>query len=104
MEAIAGGRARRFCQGQKFQRAGVHNPNTPEAWNDSPNVRASTNPYTEEFKECVALQAQYVYDTYGKFPATVPSIFLLTYVQAQHLDLEFYDHYFNTGAYITTHK
>jgi len=82
----------------------VYNSNTPRAWNDSPNVRASANPYTEEFKECVVLQAQYVYDTYGKFPATVPSIFLLTYVQAQHLDLEFYDHYFKTGAYITTHK
>ncbi len=82
----------------------MYNPNTPGARNDSPNVRASANPYTEEFKECVALQAQYVYDTYGKFPATVPTLFLLTYVQAQHLDLEFYDHYFKTGAYITTHK
>ena len=89
---------------RKFGEGGVYNPNTPGAWNDSPNVRASANPYTEEFKECVALQAQYVYDTYGKFPATVPSIFLLTYVQAQHLDLEFYDHYFKSGAYITTHK
>jgi len=89
---------------RKFGEGGVYNPNTPGAWNDSPNVRASANPYTEEFKECVALQAQYVYDTYGKFPATVPSIFLLTYVQAQHLDLEFYDHYFKTGAYLTTHK
>ncbi len=89
---------------RKFGEGGVYNLNTPGAWNDSPNVRASANPYTEEFKECVALQAQYVYDTYGKFPATVPSIFLLTYVQAQHLDLEFYDHYFKTGAYLTTHK
>ena len=89
---------------RKFGEGGVYNPNTPGAWNDSPNVGASANPYTEEFKECVALQAHYVYDTYGKFPATVPSIFLLTYVQAQHLDLEFYDHYFKTGAYLTSHK
>jgi hypothetical protein len=89
---------------RKFGEGGVYNPNTPGAWSDSPKVRASTNPYTEEFKECVALQAQYIYDTYGKFPATVPSIFLLTYLQAQHLDLEFYDHYFKPGAYLTTHK
>ena len=89
---------------RKFGEGGVYNPNTPGAWSDSPKVRASTNPYTEEFKECVALQAQYIYDTYGKFPATVPSIFLLTYLQAQHLDLEFYDHYFKAGAYLTTHK
>jgi hypothetical protein len=26
------------------------------------------------------------------------------YVQAHHLDLEFYDHYFKPGAYLTTHK
>ena len=59
---------------RKFGEEGVYNPNTPGAWSDSPKVRASANPYTEEFKECVALQAQYIYDTYGKFPATVPSI------------------------------
>jgi hypothetical protein len=39
-----------------------------------------------------------------EFPATVPSIFLLTYLQAQHIDLEFYDHYFKHGAYLSTHK
>jgi hypothetical protein len=90
---------------RKFGEGGVYNPNTPGAWNDSPKVRGSANPYTEEFKECVALQAQYIYDTYGKFPATIPSIFILTYVQAHHLDLDFYDHYFKPGtAYLTTHK
>ena len=42
--------------------AGVYSPNTPGAWSDSPKVRGSAAPYTEEFKECVALEAQYVYD------------------------------------------
>ena len=67
-------------------------------------VRGSVNPITEEVKDCIALQAQYIYDTYGKFPATIPSIFLLTYLQAQHIDLDFYDHYFKAGAYLSTHK
>jgi len=67
-------------------------------------VRGSAQPYTKEFKECVALQAQYIYDTCDKFPATIPSIFSITYVQAQHLDLDFYNHYFKPGAYLTTHK
>src|SRR5215831_6410663 len=71
---------------RKFGRGGVYNPNTPGAWNDTLKVRGSAQPYTEEFKECVAVQAQYIYDTYGKFPATIPSIFSLMYVQAQHLD------------------
>jgi len=90
---------------RKFGEGGVYNPNTPGAWSDSPKVRGNANPYTEEFKECVALQAQYIYDTYGKFPGTIQSIFAFMYVQAQHLDLDFYDHYFKPDtAYLTTHK
>ena len=51
----------------------------------------------------MALQAQYVLDTFGKFPGTVPTLFLLNYVQAHHLDLEFYDRFFKSGAYLATH-
>src|SRR5215216_1867588 len=90
---------------RKLGEGGVYNPNTPGAWTDSPKIRGSAAPYTEEFKECVALQAQYIYDTYGKFPGTVQSIFCFMYVQAQHLDLDFYNRYFKPeAAYLTTHK
>lgn len=89
---------------RKFGPGGVYNPNIPGAWNDSPKVRANAAPYTEEFKECVALQAQYIHDTYGKFPATVQSVYCFMYLQAHHLDLEFYDYHFSPGAYLTTHK
>ena len=89
---------------RKFGAGGVYNIETPGAWKESAKVRESANPITEEVKECAALQAQYVHDTYGKFPATIPSIFLLTYLQAQHIDLDFYDHYFKPGAYLSTHK
>ena len=85
---------------RKFGQGGVYNLETPGAWKDSAKVRSSAKPFTDEIKECVALQAQYIYDTYGKFPATIPSIFLLTYLQAQHIDLDFYDHYFKPGAYL----
>jgi hypothetical protein len=27
--------------------------------------------------ECVAIQAQYIFDSFGKFPATVPSLMIL---------------------------
>jgi hypothetical protein len=89
---------------RKFGDKGVYNPNTPGVWNDSPKVRENAAPYTEEFKECVALQAQYIYDTYGKFPGTVQSVFCYMYLQAHHLDLDFYNQYFKPGAYLTTHK
>ena len=42
-------------------------------------------------------------DRFGKFPGTVPSILIHTYLQAHHLDLEFYDDKFGPGAYLRTH-
>ena len=66
-------------------------------------MRSSAQVHDEHFRECVALQAQYVYDTFGKFPATVPTIFILMYLQTHHLDLEYYDTLFQPGAYLNTH-
>jgi hypothetical protein len=88
---------------RKFGPGGPFNPDTPGPWKESSRVRGSAQVHSEEFKACVALMAQYIYDRFGKFPGTVPSIFILMYLQAHHLDLEFYDHYFNPGAYLRTH-
>jgi hypothetical protein len=47
--------------------------------------------------------AQYTFDRFGKFPGTVPTIYILTYLQAHHLDLDFYDRHFKRGGYLKTH-
>ena len=91
-----------FAQ-RKFGPGGPFHSDTPGPWKESSRVRISAQVHSEEFKECVALQAQYIYDRFGKFPGTVPSIFSLMYLQAHHLDLEFYDHAFGPGAYLPTH-
>jgi hypothetical protein len=88
---------------RKFGQGGPFHPATPGAWTDSPGFRGGAQVHDEAFKACVALQAQYVLDTFGKFPGTVPTLFLLNYVQAHHLDLEFYDRFFKSGAYLATH-
>lgn len=59
--------------------------------------------HDERFKQLLALQAQYMFDTFGKFPATVPSVYILMYVQAQHIDTEYYDLYFKPGHYLPKH-
>jgi hypothetical protein len=89
---------------RKFGPGGPFHPNTPGPWKDSRQVRSAAQVHSEEFRECVALQAQYIYDTFGKFPATVPSIFTIMYLQAHHLDLEFYDRFYKPGAYLKTHE
>lgn len=88
---------------RKFGKGGPFHENTPGNWKESPKVRKAAQVHDARFRECVALQAQYVYDTFGKFPATVPSVFLLMYLQAHHLDLEFYDAFYQPGAYLSTH-
>ncbi len=88
---------------RKFGLGGPFHAETPGPWKNSAQVRSAAQVHSEEFKKCVALQAQYVFDTFGKFPGTVPSIFLITYLQAHHLDLEFYDKFYQPGAYLPTH-
>jgi hypothetical protein len=97
VEAVEAYAERKFGPGGPFHR------DTPGAWTDSPAFRTSAQVHDEQFKACVALEAQYVFDTFGKFPGTVPSVFILNYVQAHHLDLEFYDHHFRPGAYLPSH-
>lgn len=32
------------------------------------------------------LQATYIWDTSGKFPGTIPTVWIMNYLQAQHFD------------------
>ncbi|MHB8772761.1 MAG: hypothetical protein ACYC7J_17340 [Syntrophales bacterium] len=88
---------------RKFGPGGPFHPETPGPWKDSRAVRSAAQVHDQRFRDCVALQAQYVYDTFGKFPGTVPSMFLIMYLQAHHLDLDFYDAFHSPGAYLRTH-
>ena len=88
---------------RKFGPGGPLNAATPGPWRESSRVRSAAQFHDAEFQACVALMAQYVFDRFGKFPGTVPSIFILNYLQAHHLDLGFYDHHFQEGAYLQTH-
>ena len=88
---------------RKFGPGGPHSKETPGAWSESAAIRGAAERFSAEFKACVTLQAQYILDAFGKFPGTVPTVFCLNYVQAHHLDLDFYDRFFKPGAYLRTH-
>ncbi|NLL15203.1 MAG: hypothetical protein GX267_17530 [Fibrobacter sp.] len=91
-----------ICE-RKFGPGGPFHEQTPGPWKDSAKVRSSAQIHDEQFRQCVALQAQYILDTFGKFPGTTPSIFCFIYLQAHHLDLDFYDSYYKNGAYLQSH-
>ena len=92
-----------FAQ-RKFGPGGPYHPATPGAWTESSAIRASAEPYSDEFKACVTLQCEYTLGTWGKFPGTVPSVWVMNVLQAQHLDLDFYDRFFRPGAVLDTHR
>lgn len=88
---------------RKFGPGGPFHAETAGPWRETAQVRTNVPIHSEEAKACVAHMAQYIYDRFSRFPATVPSIFARIFLQAQHLDLGFYDHHFTPGAYLHTH-
>ena len=51
---------------QKFGNSGPYHAQTPGPWKATSEVRGSAAVYSEEFKECIALMAQHIYDRFGK--------------------------------------
>ncbi|WP_149181295.1 hypothetical protein [Streptomyces sp. TRM49041] len=89
---------------RKFGPEGAYDPSTPGAWRDTKAIKQGVTPYSEEFIDCLSEVAQYIYDTYGKFPNTFTTMVLSGYVQAVHLDTDFYDTHYQPGAYLPTHQ
>jgi hypothetical protein len=88
---------------RKFGPGGSYDPGTPGPWKDSSAVKGSVTPYSEEFVECLGEIAQYIYDKNGRFPGTYTTLVLPGFVQAHHIDTEYYDTHFQPGAYLETH-
>lgn len=96
--AVAAFAARKFGQG------GAYDTGTPGPWRDAAGVKATVTAYDDQFIACLGTVAQYVFDTYGKFPGSFTTIVLPGFVQAVHLDLEFYDKHYRDGSYLESHR
>jgi hypothetical protein len=88
----------------KFGPGGTYDPKRPGPFRDSETVKARVDRYTPEFVEMLGETAQYIYDTYGRFPATIPTFYMRCYTQAQHLDMDFYDKFYGPGFYLDSHR
>jgi hypothetical protein len=87
----------------KFGSNGAYDPTTPGPWKESGRIKQTVEPYSSDFVDCMTEMAQYIYNKYGKFPGTRSSIMLPSFVQAHHIDTDFYDKYYKEGAYLDTH-
>ncbi|HKJ60156.1 MAG TPA: hypothetical protein VKA37_13075 [Halobacteriales archaeon] len=89
---------------RKFGAGGAYDPDDDDGpWRKGPDVKESVTPYDDEEVECLAEVAGYVYQKHGKFPGTIPTMVLPGFVQAHHLDTEYYDAHYGPGAYLETH-
>lgn len=88
---------------RKFGAGGAYDATLPGPWRRSDEVKAGVEPYSDEFKDCLGVIAQHVLDTYGRFPNSFSTIVLSGYVQAVHLDTDFYDEHYRPGSYLETH-
>ena len=88
---------------RKFGSGGPFDPNRSGPYNENAAVRSSAARIDAEAVEITTIMAEYMFSTFGRFPATVPAVFLNTYLQAHRIDTEFYDTHFAPGAYLRTH-
>jgi hypothetical protein len=65
--------------------------------------RAGVISVSDEGLACTKAICNYIYETYGRFPAGADAIHLMWFVQAHHIDTDYYDRFFNRGAYGPMH-
>lgn len=92
--------AARFTE-WKFGPTGSYSPSVPGPY--AKDIRASAEPYSPEMVACIGTVAQHVLETRGRFPGTVPAMYMRQYTQAHHIDLDWYDKYLGEGSYLSRH-
>ncbi|MGY6706694.1 MAG: hypothetical protein ACXIVF_00075 [Rhizobiaceae bacterium] len=88
---------------KKFGQGGAYDPTRPGPWKDPARIKQGVSNYSDEFIDCMVEVATYIHEKFGKFPGTFTTIVLTGFVQAVHLDTEFYDAHYRPGAYLDTH-
>jgi hypothetical protein len=88
----------------KFGPGGTYDPARPGPFRDNARIKRQIERYSPEFIAALTEVARYLHDTFGKFPATIPSILVRMYAQAQHIDLDFYDRFYGPESYLETHR
>ena len=74
----------------------------PHLMGDNNGTRAMLG-FSDEGLACTKAICNYVFDTYGRFLAGTDAMHLMWFVQAHHIDIDFYDRFFAPGAYGLMH-
>lgn len=77
---------------------------TASAWRDPEAIVAATPPLPKQVVEATVSYCEYIYETYGRFPAYVAPFRTVLGYQAGHLDINFYDRYYQPEVLSETHR
>lgn len=90
---------------EKFGSNGLYQRDTdkPRPFLNASEFVQDVPTYSDKLVQCVKDICTYMYETYGRFPPHLPTMDMSAYwVQAHHLDLDFYDKFYPAGAYTET--
>ncbi|MQY02692.1 hypothetical protein [Actinomadura macrotermitis] len=82
-----------FVVGLRWGDDGAFTGDRPRPWRDERVVQRIPRP-SEEAIAAVKTWVRYVWDAYGRFPATIDPFLTTVWYQAHHLDVGFYDRYY----------
>lgn len=89
----------------KFGKGGVFSPDhqgkIPWLKRDTP---AKIAKHTPDEIACVKDYCKYVYETYGRFPASVDAVQIPVTISVHHIDTDFYDKYYPKEAVSETQR
>lgn len=84
---------------------GVYSERDPDSgWQDPDDVTSDVPELGEPAIDATVSLCEYVWDRYGRFPATGPPFHTLMGFQAGHIDEGFYEHHYQEGALSETHR
>jgi hypothetical protein len=89
---------------RKFGAEGTFAPASGGPYLQSERVLARVDRYSPAFVDLLVEVASYVFESYGRFPGSAATVYMRPYVQAHHVDLDFYDEFFGPDACLDTHR
>lgn len=78
--------------------------NGPSAWRDAATIKRGIPRYSAAAIEATAAYCDYLYQRYGRFPATIAPVRTLLAYQAHHLEPGFYQRFYTADALGDRHE
>ncbi|MBI2869817.1 MAG: hypothetical protein HYX96_08340 [Chloroflexi bacterium] len=89
---------------ERFGPGKIYSPDAcPSPLRDQATFAQGVDRQQEDIVQCVKDLCRYIYDKYGRFPATFDTMTMPIWVCAHHIDLDFYDRYYQPEMVNETH-